>query len=149
MKCNQSSGVTLRRALASKISSRNSVGAEIGKPEALQTASVGVSTTQFVRNEGAVIHEPRPALPDRGRPSRPCWSLAERPELRPADPDAARPPDVKVVVLPFWRHRRSLPKIRRPELETRRLLRFAREHSLGKGEVVSSILTGSTMKSNT
>ena len=35
--------------------SLNSVGAEIGKPVAPQTASVGVSTTQFVRNEGAVI----------------------------------------------------------------------------------------------
>ena len=33
----------------------NSVGAEIGKPMAPQTASVGVSTTRFVRNEGAVI----------------------------------------------------------------------------------------------
>jgi lactate permease len=33
----------------------NSVGAEIGKPIAPQTASVGVSTTRFVRNEGAVI----------------------------------------------------------------------------------------------
>ena len=33
----------------------NSVGAEIGKPVAPQTASVGVSTTQFVRNEGEVI----------------------------------------------------------------------------------------------
>ena len=33
----------------------NSVGAEIGKPVAPQTASVGVSTTHFVRNEGAVI----------------------------------------------------------------------------------------------
>ncbi|MGA2552664.1 MAG: L-lactate permease [Burkholderiaceae bacterium] len=33
----------------------NSVGAEIGKPVAPQTASVGVSTTQFVRNEGVVI----------------------------------------------------------------------------------------------
>jgi len=33
----------------------NSVGAEIGKPVAPQTASVGVSTTQYVRNEGAVI----------------------------------------------------------------------------------------------
>jgi hypothetical protein len=29
--------------------------AEIGKPVAPQTASVGVSTTKFVRNEGAVI----------------------------------------------------------------------------------------------
>jgi lactate permease len=33
----------------------NSVGAEIGKPVAPQTASVGVSTTKFVRSEGAVI----------------------------------------------------------------------------------------------
>jgi lactate permease len=33
----------------------NSVGAEIGKPIAPQTASVGVSTTRFVRQEGAVI----------------------------------------------------------------------------------------------
>jgi lactate permease len=33
----------------------NSVGAEIGKPVALQPASVGVSTTRFVRNEGAVV----------------------------------------------------------------------------------------------
>jgi len=33
----------------------NSVGAEIGKPIAPQTASVGVSTTEFVRNEGEVI----------------------------------------------------------------------------------------------
>ena len=33
----------------------NSVGAEIGKPIAPQTASVGVSTTKYVRNEGAVI----------------------------------------------------------------------------------------------
>ncbi len=33
----------------------NSVGAEIGKPVAPQTASVGVSTSRFVRNEGAVI----------------------------------------------------------------------------------------------
>jgi lactate permease len=33
----------------------NSVGAEVGKPVAPQTASVGVSTTQYVRNEGAVI----------------------------------------------------------------------------------------------
>jgi lactate permease len=31
------------------------VGAEIGKPVAPQTASVGVSTSRFVRNEGAVI----------------------------------------------------------------------------------------------
>jgi L-lactate transport len=33
----------------------NSVGAEIGKPIAPQTASVGVSTSRFVRNEGQVI----------------------------------------------------------------------------------------------
>ena len=33
----------------------NSIGAEIGKPIAPQTASVGVSTTRFVRNEGEVI----------------------------------------------------------------------------------------------
>jgi lactate permease len=33
----------------------NSVGAEIGKPIAPQTASVGVSTSDFVRNEGEVI----------------------------------------------------------------------------------------------
>jgi lactate permease len=33
----------------------NSVGAEIGKPIAPQTASVGVSTSTFVRNEGEVI----------------------------------------------------------------------------------------------
>ncbi|MCU4160080.1 L-lactate permease [Acidiphilium sp. AL] len=35
--------------------SLNSVGAEVGKPVAPQTASVGVSTSKFVRNEGAVI----------------------------------------------------------------------------------------------
>jgi lactate permease len=35
--------------------SLNSVGAEVGKPVAPQTASVGVSTTEYVRNEGAVI----------------------------------------------------------------------------------------------
>ena len=33
----------------------NTVGAELGKAIAPQTASVGVSTTKFVRNEGAVI----------------------------------------------------------------------------------------------
>ena len=33
----------------------NSVGAEIGKPVAPQTASVGVSSSRFVRNEGEVI----------------------------------------------------------------------------------------------
>jgi lactate permease len=37
------------------LSSFNSVGAEIGKPVAPQTASVGVSTSQFVRKEGDVI----------------------------------------------------------------------------------------------
>jgi lactate permease len=35
--------------------SLNSTGAEVGKPVAPQTASVGVSTTKFVRNEGQVI----------------------------------------------------------------------------------------------
>ncbi|TMF44500.1 MAG: L-lactate permease, partial [Chloroflexi bacterium] len=35
--------------------SLNSVGAEVGKPVAPQTASVGVSTTKFVRKEGQVI----------------------------------------------------------------------------------------------
>jgi lactate permease len=35
--------------------SLNSVGAEVGKPVAPQTASVGVSTTRYVRNEGDVI----------------------------------------------------------------------------------------------
>lgn len=33
----------------------NSVGAEVGKPIAPQTASVGVATTRFVRDEGQVI----------------------------------------------------------------------------------------------
>ena len=33
----------------------NSIGSEIGKPIAPQTASVGVSTSRFVRDEGAVI----------------------------------------------------------------------------------------------
>ena len=33
----------------------NSVGAEVGKPVAPQTASVGVSTSRYVRNEGTVI----------------------------------------------------------------------------------------------
>ncbi len=35
--------------------SLNSVGAEVGKPIAPQTASVGVSTSKFVRSEGPVI----------------------------------------------------------------------------------------------
>lgn len=35
--------------------SLNSIGAEVGKPVAPQTASVGVSTTRFVRSEGEVI----------------------------------------------------------------------------------------------
>jgi lactate permease len=35
--------------------SLNSIGAEVGKPVAPQTASVGVATTKFVRNEGEVI----------------------------------------------------------------------------------------------
>jgi lactate permease len=33
----------------------NSVGAEVGKPIAPQTASVGASTSKFVRSEGQVI----------------------------------------------------------------------------------------------
>ncbi len=33
----------------------NSVGAEVGKPVAPQTASVGVSTSKYVRREGQVI----------------------------------------------------------------------------------------------
>jgi lactate permease len=33
----------------------NSVGAEIGKPVAPQTASVGVSTSKYVRREGEII----------------------------------------------------------------------------------------------
>jgi lactate permease len=35
--------------------SLNSVGAEVGKPVAPQTASVGVATTKYVRNEGQVV----------------------------------------------------------------------------------------------
>jgi lactate permease len=35
--------------------SLNSVGAEVGKPIAPQTASVGVSTSRFVRSEGEII----------------------------------------------------------------------------------------------
>ena len=35
--------------------SLGSAGAEVGKPVAPQTASVGVSTSKFVRNEGQVI----------------------------------------------------------------------------------------------
>jgi lactate permease len=38
----------------------NSIGAEVGKPVAPQTASVGVSTTRYVRNEGAVIRHNLP-----------------------------------------------------------------------------------------
>jgi lactate permease len=40
--------------------SLNSVGAEVGKPVAPQTASVGVSTSRFVRNEGEVIRHNMP-----------------------------------------------------------------------------------------
>jgi lactate permease len=40
--------------------SLNSVGAEIGKPVAPQTASVGVATSQFVRREGQVIRHNLP-----------------------------------------------------------------------------------------
>ncbi len=35
--------------------SLNSVGAEVGKPVTPQTASVGVSTSAYVRSEGRVI----------------------------------------------------------------------------------------------
>jgi lactate permease len=35
--------------------SLNSVGAEVGKPVAPQTCSVGVATSRFVRSEGQVI----------------------------------------------------------------------------------------------
>jgi lactate permease len=38
----------------------NSIGAEVGKPVAPQTASVGVSTTKYVRNEGDVIRHNMP-----------------------------------------------------------------------------------------
>jgi lactate permease len=40
--------------------SLNSVGAELGKPVAPQTTSVGVSTTKYVRREGEVIRENMP-----------------------------------------------------------------------------------------
>lgn len=40
--------------------SLNSVGAEIGKPVAPQTASVGVATSEFVRREGQVIRHNLP-----------------------------------------------------------------------------------------
>jgi lactate permease len=46
---------TLLHAPALLFPSLNSVGAEVGKPIAPQTASVGVATTRFVRNEGEVI----------------------------------------------------------------------------------------------
>lgn len=47
-------GVLLRFPLL-LLPSLNSVGAEVGKPVAPQTASVGVATTKYVRNEGQVI----------------------------------------------------------------------------------------------
>jgi lactate permease len=40
--------------------SLNSVGAEVGKPVSPQTASVGVSTSRFVRSEGQVIRHNMP-----------------------------------------------------------------------------------------
>lgn len=40
--------------------SLNSVGAEIGKPVAPQTASVGVATSSYVRREGQVIRHNLP-----------------------------------------------------------------------------------------
>ncbi|HWC81403.1 MAG TPA: L-lactate permease [Pseudonocardiaceae bacterium] len=51
----QYSVATLLRAPVLLFPSLNSLGAEVGKPVAPQTASVGVATTQFVRNEGQVI----------------------------------------------------------------------------------------------
>lgn len=51
----QYSVARLLHAPALLFPSLNSVGAEVGKPVAPQTASVGVSTTKFVRNEGEVI----------------------------------------------------------------------------------------------
>jgi lactate permease len=50
----------LLHAPALMFPSLNSVGAEVGKPVAPQTASVGVSTTKFVRNEGQVIRHNMP-----------------------------------------------------------------------------------------
>ena len=49
--------LTARAKLAAPLflPSFNSVGAEVGKPIAPQTASVGVSTSRFVRSEGDVI----------------------------------------------------------------------------------------------
>jgi len=44
-----------RSPVCSLLPTLNSVGAEVGKPVAPQTASVGVATSRYVRNEGAVI----------------------------------------------------------------------------------------------
>ncbi len=46
---------TLLKLPALLLPSFNSVGAEVGKPIAPQTASVGVSTSKYVRSEGEVI----------------------------------------------------------------------------------------------
>ena len=51
----QYSVANLLGAPALLLPSLNSLGAEVGKPVAPQTASVGVATTRFVRNEGQVI----------------------------------------------------------------------------------------------
>jgi lactate permease len=51
----QYSVAQLLHAPALLFPSLNSLGAEVGKPIAPQTASVGVATTRFVRNEGQVI----------------------------------------------------------------------------------------------
>lgn len=51
----QYSVAQLLHAPALLLPALNSLGAEVGKPVAPQTASVGVSTTRFVRNEGQVI----------------------------------------------------------------------------------------------
>ncbi|MEL9989853.1 MAG: L-lactate permease [Thermoproteus sp.] len=45
---------------AALLPSANSVGAELGKPVAPQTVSVGVSTTSYVRREGIVIRKNLP-----------------------------------------------------------------------------------------
>jgi lactate permease len=51
---------TLLRMPPLLLPSLNSVGAEIGKPIAPQTASVGVATSKFVRREGQVIRHNLP-----------------------------------------------------------------------------------------
>jgi lactate permease len=50
----------LLHAPALMFPSLNSEGAEVGKPVAPQTASVGVSTTNYLRSEGEVIRHNMP-----------------------------------------------------------------------------------------